>query len=378
MIRKEKLNQQQQIQNQGNCKQCIDTERMSSTTEPEIEMNIPSPESSESRWNRAKNKMFVPDNLDVCREDFLASTTPISPIFTYQVTAESRAKKLSSSLRTPRTDLLSTAISILKLAVNKYGQGNVLFASDPPVETAAETVSNTSLTTTTTTTITSSSSSIATPETTPKTEKTPHLDTGTIFPKRTALNRKAAMKYLKKYMSTNHLDNHCTVKFCDGLPSTGIFINRPRATLARIRCEDAFFNGDEDCKHSLLVSDTLLSSSENTVSAIRLVSFAVHEMGTHMVRRINEEVQPWLRKRDRYDMVKDERLIKGTEEGLAMVHEAMHLPSQLLARPALYYFASARALELSFTELFVELKQWIEDPKQRFDVSSVGFCLTNN
>ena len=116
MIRKVKFDQQQQ-KNQGNCK--TNAFILNDMTEPE----------TESRWNRAKNKMFVPENLDVCREDFLASTTLISPIFTYQVTAESRAKKLSSSLRTPRTDLLSTAISILKLAVNKYGQGNVLFAS---------------------------------------------------------------------------------------------------------------------------------------------------------------------------------------------------------------------------------------------------------
>ena len=177
------------------------------------------------------------------------------------------------------------------------------------------------------------------------------------------------MKYLKTYLSANRLDSHCTVKFCDNLPSAGIFINRPKATLARINCDDAYFGGDEDCKHSLLVSSKLLSSEETKVSAIRIVSFAVHEIGTHLVRRSNEEIQPWLRKHNKYNMVKDERLIKATEEGLAMVHEAMHLPSLLLARPALYYFASAKALTLSFVDLFDALEEWVSDPTQRFDVS---------
>ena len=70
MIRKVKFDQQQQ-KNQGNCK--TNAFILNDMTEPE----------TESRWNRAKNKMFVPENLDVCREDFLASTTLISPIFTY-------------------------------------------------------------------------------------------------------------------------------------------------------------------------------------------------------------------------------------------------------------------------------------------------------
>ena len=143
--------------------------------------------------------------------------------------------------------------------------------------------------------------------------------------------------------------------------------------MARVRCEDAYFGGDDDCKHSLLVSDKLLSNEGDTVNAIRLVSFAVHEIGTHLVRRTNEEIQPWLRKTDRYEMVKDPRLVKATEEGLAMIHEAMHLPSMLLARSALYYVASARAQDLSFVDLFAELEQWVVDPVQRFDVSFLFF-----
>ena len=185
------------------------------------------------------------------------------------------------------------------------------------------------------------------------------------------LNRSTALQYLRDYLASNHLDSQCTVKFCTGLPSAGIFVNRPKATLARVRCDDAYFDGDDDCKHSLLVSDRLLSSPQATVTATRILTFAVHEIGTHLVRRSNEEIQPWLHKRNRFGMTQHQREIKATEEGLAMVHEAMHLPSLLLARPALYYYASARASILSFADLFDELEQWVQCPQHRFDVCAL-------
>ena len=78
-----------------------------------------------------------------------------------------------------------------------------------------------------------------------------------------------------------------------------------------------------------------------------------------------------MRKRERYGMTNDKRVLKATEEGLAMIHEAMHLPSLLLARPALYYYASARASVLSFVELFKELEEWVEDEGKRFDICAL-------
>ena len=358
---------------------------------------------------------MLPSNLDEAREEFLSPTTdqvtPIdtipgndtftstppplrSPMFQYSptVTAESRAERLATPLRTPCTDLLPQAIKVLTRAVEQYGRGNVLLASDPPALSEPAPVSNSDSNSDTVPSSVvspslSMSASSSTTSSTPSTLSTPSMPsrkkkkvpttklgpTGSTIPLHTHLSRKKALKYLKTYLSANRLDSHCTVKFCDNLPSAGIFINRPKATLARINCDDAYFGGDEDCKHSLLVSSKLLSSKETKVSAIRIVSFAVHEIGTHLVRRSNEEIQPWLRKHNKYNMVKDERLIKATEEGLAMVHEAMHLPSLLLARPALYYFASAKALTLSFVDLFDALEEWVSDPTQRFDVS--GVCV---
>ena len=77
------------------------------------------------------------------------------------------------------------------------------------------------------------------------------------------------------------------------------------------------------------------------------------------------------RRSERYGMASDARTLKATEEGLAMIHEAMHLPSLLLARPALYYYASARASVLSFVELFKELEEWVEDEGKRFDICAL-------
>ena len=330
---------------------------------------------SEGRWKKALTKLLVPSNVDDCRDDFLlgiSSSLLISPIFEYSacLTPEIRAQQLAKKLRTPSNACLLQAQEVLKRAVELYGAGNILHASDPPQDS----LTTATTTATATTTITATTIAAATAAATATTPTPPaYLRTGTTFPTTRSLNRKDALKYLRGYLSSNRLDGGCTVKFSDGLPSIGLFINRPRATMARVRCEDAYFGGDDDCKHSLLVSDKLLSNEGDTVNAIRLVSFAVHEIGTHLVRRTNEEIQPWLRKTDRYEMVKDPRLVKATEEGLAMIHEAMHLPSMLLARSALYYVASARAQDLSFVDLFAELEQWVVDPVQRFDVSFLFF-----
>ena len=355
-------------------------------------------ETSTNKWSRARNRLMIPSNLDDCRDTFLlanaagpvptdcetfpsnaapAATLPppqpsTSPLFQYPPTstAESRAERLKTTLRTPCTNLLPQALKVLQRAAEKYGQGNVLLASDPPPEIISPT-EDVSPPLPSPASVLSFAKNCSVSSSSKKAVSTKIGATGSTIPTTTSLNRKTALKYLRSYLSINRLDSHCTVKFCDNLPSAGIFVNRPRATLARINCDDAYFGGDEDCKHSLLVSDKLLSSAEKTVSALRIVSFAVHEIGTHLVRRSNEEIQPWLRKHTSYKMVKEERLIKATEEGLAMVHEAMHLPSLLLARPALYYFASARALHISFVDLFVELKEWVSDALQRFEICAL-------
>ena len=167
-------------------------------------------------------------------------------------------------------------------------------------------------------------------------------------------------------MTSNRLDSQCTVEFSHNLPSTGVFVNDPNATRARVKCDARYFQGQDDCKHSLFVSDAILSSGQT-----RLHLFAVHEIGTHLVRCNNEEIQPWLNRHKKWGMDRNARLIKATEEGLAMVHEAMHIPSLLLARPALFYYASARAAELSFVELFEDLEQYVSNVDERFRICSL-------
>ena len=281
--------------------------------------------STSGRWKKARGRMLIPKNIAAARASFLlpGPMHHANPLFTYHK-SDPTAKLLSSKLRECRDNYLSFARDVLDRAAHAYGRGRVLLASDPPESDSA------------------------------------------------CLDQEAIREYLKKYLSSNRLDGNCKIRLESNLPSAGIFINRPRATLARVRCEKGYFGGDDDCKHTLLVSKSLLSSRDSgKVTPTRLLTFAVHEIGTHLVRRSNEEIQPWLRQRDRYDMTQDIRVLKATEEGLAMVHEAMHLPSLLLARPALYYYASARAAALSFVELFEELEQWVEDEGKRFDICAL-------
>ncbi|CEM15036.1 unnamed protein product [Vitrella brassicaformis CCMP3155] len=87
-----------------------------------------------------------------------------------------------------------------------------------------------------------------------------------------------------------------------------------------------------------------------------------HEIGTHLLRMMNEERQCWHRNRHKYDL----RNHLTTEEGLAALNSLLSLPILLLWSPALRYYATAKATELGFAELFHDLEKYLEDPQKRF------------
>eukprot|EP00920_Eleutheroschizon_duboscqi_P016695 GHVT01039535.1.p2 GENE.GHVT01039535.1~~GHVT01039535.1.p2 ORF type:complete len:284 (-),score=24.43 GHVT01039535.1:1905-2756(-) len=99
-----------------------------------------------------------------------------------------------------------------------------------------------------------------------------------------------------------------------------------------------------------------------------------HEIGTHLLRMMNEASQVWYRKRPRWAL----RSPTSTEEGLATLNSLLSVmervdgensvpvESLLLWSPALRYYAVCKGAELGFVELFNELARFVPDPIRRF------------
>jgi len=95
-----------------------------------------------------------------------------------------------------------------------------------------------------------------------------------------------------------------------------------------------------------------------------------HEVGTHFLRDRNDKMQPWAREkggRKKYRL-EDKN---PTEEGLASLHTVLEREGHCLWRAALLYYATWRALQLSFRDLYEDLAQFLGDNEdERWD-----FCV---
>mmetsp|Transcript_48161 Transcript_48161/g.112647 ORF Transcript_48161/g.112647 Transcript_48161/m.112647 type:complete len:333 (-) Transcript_48161:72-1070(-) len=76
-----------------------------------------------------------------------------------------------------------------------------------------------------------------------------------------------------------------------------------------------------------------------------------HELGTHLLRFRNDELQPWHGQRKNFELANPHM----TEEGLATINQYLSSSSLLLYYEARHYLAACRASELGFVELFQEL-----------------------
>lgn len=108
-----------------------------------------------------------------------------------------------------------------------------------------------------------------------------------------------------------------------------------------------------------------------------------HEIGTHLLRMINDEHQVWHRDRERYKLINP----WVTEEGFATLNTYLSMPCKLLYPQAMRYWACCRGAQIGFVELFSELRGHIPDPARRWqlccrikrglkDTSQAGsFCM---
>lgn len=102
--------------------------------------------------------------------------------------------------------------------------------------------------------------------------------------------------------------------------------------------------------------------------AERIVTMLNHEIGTHFIRRLNDKKQKWYGKKDKYDI----RSWIMTEEGFAVVNQYCEHALNPKKRPyfykaALNYYAAYQAGVMSFSELYKDLEQYIDDPYRRWN-----------
>jgi hypothetical protein len=95
-----------------------------------------------------------------------------------------------------------------------------------------------------------------------------------------------------------------------------------------------------------------------------LPAVLAHEVGTHILRWVNEFQQPWYKKHREYGM----REFAPTEEGLAVLHASLFHPSPYFWQPAVTYFAAYHAQTKSFAEVSTLLKPFVPSLERRWKI----------
>lgn len=151
------------------------------------------------------------------------------------------------------------------------------------------------------------------------------------------LGREEVEKIVKDYIAKEKLDKIVTVKFSS-------------SAVAR----------------TSMYANTLTIRLPVTYSRSGLLGMLNHDVGTHLIRTLNDRKQVWYGKREQFKM--HPYLL--TEEGLATLHAYLAKPFTIMRRQAIYYFAVHYANSHSFSELNTALKPYVPEKDHRWE-----FCL---
>ncbi|XP_059210150.1 microtubule-associated tyrosine carboxypeptidase [Centropristis striata] len=140
----------------------------------------------------------------------------------------------------------------------------------------------------------------------------------------------------------------------------------------------------EGCVGEVVVrlSDELLSQAVMVVESCRptltinlsgarqhwLEGMLRHEIGTHYLRGVNNNLQPWSSSEGRKQF--GLKPANPTEEGLASLHSVLLRKQPYLWRAALLYYTVFHAATMSFSRLFKHIARFVHDPNVRWE-----YCL---
>ncbi len=112
-------------------------------------------------------------------------------------------------------------------------------------------------------------------------------------------------------------------------------------------------------------SDTIKLRSTSEFRTEDLLGMLYHEIGTHAIRRINYEQQPWFKKKNKLGF--SNYLM--TEEGIASLHSLLPKTFQMAYSSAIRYVAVSYAQTHTFAELWKYLGKYIQDDETRWMVT---------
>ena len=134
-----------------------------------------------------------------------------------------------------------------------------------------------------------------------------------------------------------------------------------RFTPNRVSCVGSLQRSRRNSQDHPEVRHTLFVSTANKLRKHELRQFVAHEIGTHLLRVVNDEVQPWRGSsgRKKFNLHSNStREFRETEEGLATINTVLHSGEvflKTLFREALLYYACAKSATMNFVQLFTEL-----------------------
>jgi hypothetical protein len=128
-----------------------------------------------------------------------------------------------------------------------------------------------------------------------------------------------------------------------------------------------------ETRYELLWSSSFIARTTITTDQIKLrlpvsfrreglLSMLYHEIGTHALRRVNYEKQPWHKKKKRYEFGE---YLK-TEEGLASLHGLVPKTFKSAYVSALRYYAAELSQRGSFAEVWHNLARYTPDLERRW------------
>lgn len=114
-----------------------------------------------------------------------------------------------------------------------------------------------------------------------------------------------------------------------------------------------------------ITHDTLKLRLNSEFRHYNTIGMIYHEIGTHALRRINYEQQPWFKKKKKYNLNND---YLPTEEGLASFHSLLPKSNKSAHTFALRYLTVEKALTTDFVGTWNFLEPYVDSKEKRWSL----------
>ncbi|MFZ5437508.1 MAG: tyrosine/phenylalanine carboxypeptidase domain-containing protein [Patescibacteria group bacterium] len=174
-----------------------------------------------------------------------------------------------------------------------------------------------------------------------------------------------AEKILEK--TFHEFTNHELTQFKGQLLSQETVTNQITEFLKKHQIENKYkiVWAEDFVSRTAINADTIKLRLPCSVYEDDLAGLIYHELGTHALRRVNYEQQPWFKKKKKCgftDYLK-------TEEGLAVLHALYPRKQPLAYMAAINFLAVIKAQEESFLEVWQFINHYLEDDEKSFNIA---------